>query len=107
MLRNADFISHPQILLDRIRVLALNTPLTPNPLLISCAALANHAHLQFTRLGFIELVKTAAGKSGSSESKSAAQQGLLTWINSTFAGVRRITAYSGMLSNLLVRHTFE
>lgn len=94
-------------MLDRIRVLALSTPRPPKPLLISCAALANHAHLQFTRLGFIELVKIAAGKRGSHESKRTAQQELLSWINSDFVGVRRITAYAGMLSNLLGRHTFE
>ena len=88
-------------------VLTLNMPFPPTPLIISCAALASHAHLQFTRLGFIELVKAAAGKGGSFESKSDAQQTLMAWINSNGIGARRIAAYAGVLSNLLTRHTFE
>lgn len=98
---------HPQHLLDRLRVLSLSTHLHPTPSLVSCAAIANHSHLQFTRLGLIELVKTAAGKGGTALSRSRAKEKLVAWTTADVCGARRVAAHAGMLSCLLTRYTFE
>lgn len=53
------------------------------------------------------MVKVAAGKSGTLQSRTHAQHTLAWWINSDLVGARRIFANAAMLSCLLMRYTFE
>jgi hypothetical protein len=49
-------LSHPQALLDQLASHTFHSAASPTSLLLSCAALAYHAHLQFARVGFLERV---------------------------------------------------
>ncbi|ORY26042.1 hypothetical protein BCR39DRAFT_542336 [Naematelia encephala] len=102
-----DIKHHPQILLGRIASHTLNLAVSPTPLLMSCSALAHHSHLQFTHPGFIELVKAAAGKSGTMESRIGARQTLEQWINQDRYSARVVFAHAAMLACLLKRYTFD
>ncbi len=99
--------SNPQVLLDSISVNIFHTSVSPTPLLLSCAALAHHSHMQFTRIGLINEGKIAAGKSGSAESRLAARASIAQWVRSDPGGCRNVVAHAGMLSSLLHRFRFE
>jgi hypothetical protein len=103
----ADARSYPQVILKRLSSHTLISALPPTSLMISCTALYYHSHMQFTFPGFIQVVKVAAGKSGTAASRAAARMTLSQWINSDAVGARRVFANAAMLSCLLLRHTFE
>ncbi|RSH90377.1 hypothetical protein EHS25_000982 [Saitozyma podzolica] len=98
---------HPQALLDQLASHTFHSAASPTSLLLSCAALAYHAHLQFARVGFLERVKIAAGKSGTAASREAARVTLSEWINSDVVAARNIFAHAAMLRCLLWRFTFD
>jgi hypothetical protein len=75
--------------------------------MVGCAALAYHAHMQFTITGFLDKVKIAAGKSGTSGSKESAKATLVQLINVNHMATRNILAHAAMLTCLLDRFTFE
>jgi hypothetical protein len=95
------------MLLDQLAAYTFNSASAPSPLLLTCAALAYHSHLQFTRIGFLDQVKIAAGKSGTLQSRATARQTLSEWINHDRAATRNVFAHGAMLSCLLNRFTFE
>ncbi len=102
-----DTRSHPQIILKRLSTQTLNSALPPTSLMISCTALYYHSHMQFTFLGFLQVVKIAAGKSGTATSRAAARTTLSQWVNGDVVGARQVFANAAMLSCLLLRYTFE
>ena len=69
--------------------------------------MAYHSHLQFTRAGFLDQVKLAAGKLGTYSSRDAARISITEWLNSNPAGMRNVFAHAAMLRCLVARFTFE
>jgi hypothetical protein len=74
---------------------------------MSCTALAYHAHLQVGHPGLLDLVKLAAGKSGSPTDRYTAGDRLCTLLMTDARLARGLLAYSTLLRCLCTRHTFE
>ncbi|KAL1406153.1 hypothetical protein Q8F55_007837 [Vanrija albida] len=99
---------HPQALLDQLARHTLASATAPTPLLVSCAALAYHSHLQFTEVGFLDQVKIAAGRAGhDGAQQDAARRTLAGWMRVNHAATRNVFANAAMLSCLMSRFAFD
>jgi hypothetical protein len=97
----------PQVLLDSLARHCLASAYTPTSLTTSCISLAHHAHLQFTKVGFLNDVMTAAGKLGTPSSKESARRSLTEWVGTNPVATRNILGHAAILICLLDRYRFE
>lgn len=78
----------------------------PTHLVVSCAAVAYHAHLQFTHVGLLEQIKIAAGRSGALAAEDARLR-LARWMAANPGLTRNVFAHAAMLFCLMSRFVFE
>ncbi|KAH8896621.1 hypothetical protein GQ53DRAFT_889865 [Thozetella sp. PMI_491] len=98
---------NPQALLDQLAHHVINTPASLNSLRLSCVALSHHSHLQFSRIGLLDQIKVAAGKSGDQIGRQAAQVDVAERLQDDPAAARHIFSHAAMLRCLLNRFTFD
>ncbi|RSH93054.1 hypothetical protein EHS25_007407 [Saitozyma podzolica] len=100
-------MKHPQALLDQLARLTLNGALSPTHLLLSCPSMAYYSHINFTRLGFMEDVRNAAGRGGTTSSMQAARASLAISLSSDPDATRNIVAHAALLYCLISRFKFD
>jgi hypothetical protein len=99
--------SKPQVILDRLAVSWHDTSANPKALMVSTGALSHHSHIQFTRPGFLEHVRQAAGKYEPDPRRQPAREWLYDWSRREPEEARTIVVHAAQLNALLARFTFE
>ncbi|GMK59201.1 hypothetical protein CspeluHIS016_0702160 [Cutaneotrichosporon spelunceum] len=95
---------HPQALLDQLARHTLRAP-APSALVVSCAAVAYHAHLRFASPRFLEDVKAGAGRWPGG--REEAQACLGAWMAANPRGARDVVAHAAMLFALVAQFSFD
>ncbi|BEJ14002.1 hypothetical protein CspHIS471_0311760 [Cutaneotrichosporon sp. HIS471] len=100
----AGYNIHPQALLDQLARHTLRLP-APSALVVSCAAVAYHAHLRFSSARFLDDVKAAAGRGpGGAEDAQARLGG---WMRANPRRTRDVMAHAAMLFVLVGQFSFD
>jgi hypothetical protein len=69
--------------------------------------MAYYSHINFTRLSFMEDVRNAAGRGGTTSSMQAARASLAISLGSDLDATRNIVAHAALLYCLISRFKFE
>lgn len=95
----------PQALLDQLARHSLRFS-APTHLVVSCAAVAYHAHLQFAGPKLLEDIRVASGRTGPVAAEEA-QARLAAWMSARPRRTRDVFAHAAMLFTLMGRFVFE
>lgn len=99
--------SLPQSVLDRLAFSWHETSTNPTALMVSTTALSHHSHIQFTRPGFLEHCRLAAGKYEGNTRREPGREWLREWSRREPREARTIIVHAAQLYALLARFTFE